>query len=116
MTVQLFGTKKSQATKKVERFLKERGIAFQFVDINRKAPSGKELDSLAQAAGGHEALIDTSSKRYLKRGMQYMTFDAREELLDDPTLMRVPAVRCDAGVAIEPDEARLRGLLGESRP
>lgn len=111
MTVQLFGTKKSQETKKVQRFLKERGIPFQFVDIHEKAPSGKELDSLAQAVGGHDALIDPSSKSYIKRGMQYMTYDAREELMGDPSLMRVPAVRCDAGVAVQPDEARLKGLV-----
>ncbi len=111
MTVQLFGTKKSNETKKVERFLKERNIDFQFVDVSIKAPAPKELDALAGAAGGHHELIDTGSKSYRKRGMQYMEFDPREELLDDPTLMRVPAIRCDGGAAIAPDEATLKRLL-----
>lgn len=111
MTVQLFGTKKSNETKKVERFLKERNIDFQFVDVSTKAPAPKELDALAGAAGGHDELIDPGSKSFRKRGMQYMEFDAREELLEDPTLMRVPAIRCDGGTAVEPDEATLKRLL-----
>ena len=112
MTVQLFGTKKSNATKKVERFLKERSIDFQFVDVNGKAPAPKELDALADAAGGHDALIDAGSKSYRGRGMEYMEFDAREELLEDASLMRVPAIRCDGGAAVQPDEATLKRLLG----
>jgi arsenate reductase-like glutaredoxin family protein len=33
MNIQIFGTKKSGDTRKAERFFKERGIRFQFVDV-----------------------------------------------------------------------------------
>lgn len=112
MTVQLFGTKKSNATKKIERYLKERSIPFQFIDIASKAPAERELEALASAAGGFDELIDSDSKSYRNRRMEYLDFDAREELLQDATLLRVPAIRCDAGVAIQPDEKRLAELLG----
>ncbi|MGM0674319.1 MAG: arsenate reductase family protein [Spirochaetota bacterium] len=111
MVIQLIGTKKSKATQKVERYLKERRIDFQFVDITERALSPGELDKIAHAAGGHEELVDTESKAYSKRGMQYMEFDAREELLENPELLRVPIVRSDAGVAVQPDDAGLRTLI-----
>lgn len=34
MNIQIFGTKKSNDTKKAERFFKERGIKYQFVDLS----------------------------------------------------------------------------------
>ena len=112
MITQLIGTKKSKATQKVERYLKERGIEFQFVDLSQRGLSAGELDRVAEAAGGHEALINTESKAYTKRGMQYMDFDAREELLEDPGLLRMPIVRGDGGVAVEPEEAELKRVVG----
>ena len=39
MNIQVFGTKKSSDTRKAERFFKERGIKFQFVDLKEKAMS-----------------------------------------------------------------------------
>ena len=36
MNIQIFGTKKSQDTKKAERYFKERGIKFQAVDLKEK--------------------------------------------------------------------------------
>jgi arsenate reductase-like glutaredoxin family protein len=39
VNIQIFGTKKSQDTRKVERFFKERGIRYQFVDVNHPTHS-----------------------------------------------------------------------------
>ena len=36
MNIQIFGTKKCSDTRKAERFFKERGIKYQFVDMSRK--------------------------------------------------------------------------------
>ena len=36
MNIQIFGTKKCNDTKKTERFFKERGIKFQFIDMKEK--------------------------------------------------------------------------------
>ena len=42
MNIQIFGTKKCNETKKAERFFKERGIKYQFVDMKKK---GMKQDS-----------------------------------------------------------------------
>ena len=36
MNIQIFETKKCNDTKKAERFFKERGIKFQFIDMKEK--------------------------------------------------------------------------------
>lgn len=36
MNIQIFGTKKCNDTKKAQRYYKERGIKFQFIDMSEK--------------------------------------------------------------------------------
>ena len=43
MNIQIFGTKKSFDSKKAERFFKERGIKYQFVDMKEKGLSKGEI-------------------------------------------------------------------------
>lgn len=62
MNVQIFGTKKCFDTKKAQRYFKERGIKFQFIDLNEKAMSKGEFNSVAQAVGGYSNLINENSK------------------------------------------------------
>jgi len=48
MNIQIFGTKKCNDTKKAERFFKERGIKYQFIDMKEKGMSKGEFMSVAQ--------------------------------------------------------------------
>lgn len=59
MTIQIFGTRKDFDTKKAERFFKERNIPFQFIDMKEKGLSKGEFNSVCQAVGGLDYLIDT---------------------------------------------------------
>jgi glutaredoxin len=43
MNIQIFGTSKCQDTRKAQRFFKERGIPFQYVDLAVKGLSKGEL-------------------------------------------------------------------------
>jgi arsenate reductase-like glutaredoxin family protein len=97
--IQVFGTKKCKDTQKALRFFKERSVELQFRDIAEKAPSPGELDDMAKAAGGFEALIDPKGNAATARGLAYMDYDAREELLRDPLLLRTPIVRAGKGIA-----------------
>ena len=58
MNIQIFGTKKSFDSKKAERFFKERGIKYQFVDMKEKGLSKGEFNSVCQAVGGYQNLTD----------------------------------------------------------
>ncbi len=92
MAVQIIGTKKCRETQKTERYFKERNIAYHFVDLNQRTLSSGELQSVARACG-KEALLDTESQLYKKKGMAYMDFDILEEIEENPQLMKTPVVR-----------------------
>lgn len=92
MNIQIIGTKKCKETQKAERFFKERRIPFHFRDLMEKGLSKGELENICRVIPV-EDLIDTESKRYKERGMQYMKFNIEEELLDDPLLLKTPIVR-----------------------
>lgn len=58
MNIQIFGTKKCNETKKAERFFKERGIKYQFVDMKKKGMSKGEFNSVTQANGVLDHMIN----------------------------------------------------------
>ena len=62
MNIQIFGTKKCNDTKKAERFFKERGIKYQFIDMKEKGMSKGEFTSVAQANGGIENMVNWEGK------------------------------------------------------
>jgi len=92
MGLQVFGTRKCPDTRKAERWLKERGVKYQFVDLAGKGMSPGELRSVA-AALGIDALVDQEGERYARRGLAYLEADLEEELLADPLLLKTPVVR-----------------------
>ncbi len=62
MNIQIFGTKKCNDTKKAERFFKERGIKYQFIDLKEKGMSKGEFTSVANANGGIENMLNPNAK------------------------------------------------------
>jgi arsenate reductase-like glutaredoxin family protein len=105
-TIQIFGTKKCQDTKKAERWFKERRIAVARIDLAERGLSPGELAKVA-AQMGIEALIDREGARYRDRGLRAAapTGPRIQALLaDDPLLLRTPIVRRgkDATVGYQP--------------
>ena len=107
MNIQIFGTKKSADARKAERFFKERGIKFQYVDLKEKGLSKGELTSVMQAVGGLDRLIDEKAKdqetvtllRYIAEE------DKLEKVLENPQVLMQPIVRNGrkATVGYQPD-------------
>ena len=95
MNIQIFGVSKCAETRKAQRFFKERGIRFQFVDLAEKGLSKGELRSVA-AKTPLERLLDRSSPRFAAKGLTHAWLDATKIeglLLEDPLLFRTPVVR-----------------------
>jgi arsenate reductase len=129
MGLQIFGTRKCPATRKAERFFRDRGIAYQFIDLAEKGISAGELAAAAAAlktagdaggaaagtgagaAPGPAALIDTGGKRFRDRGLAYQDYDAEAEILADPLLLKTPIVRRGRRAVIGDDAAGWRGML-----
>ena len=107
MNIQIFGSKKSSDSRKAERWFKERRIKFQYIDLAEKGLSKGELRSVAQAAGGIEALIDEKAKdAYAVALVQHTPASMMEDvLLENQQVLRAPIVRNgrQATVGYEPD-------------
>ncbi|SHJ39513.1 arsenate reductase family protein [Lutispora thermophila] len=94
MNIQIFGRNKCFDTKKAERYFKERNIKFQFIDLNMKGLSKRELESVIAAVGLND-LFDTSAKNYEKLNLHKITNKSirQELLLNNPDLYKTPIVR-----------------------
>ncbi len=95
MNIQIFGTKKSQDTRKAERFFKERGIKFQSIDLREKGLSKGEFQSVQSAVGGLDAMIDESSKNQeVITLLKYIAAeDKAEKVLENQDVLKMPIVR-----------------------
>lgn len=92
MNLQIIGTKKCRETKKVQRFLQDRGVSFHFVDLNERKLSQGEFNKIT-AKINPKNLIDTESQLYKKKGFSYMEFDPGEEIMENQSLMITPVLR-----------------------
>ena len=95
MNIQIFGTKKCNDTKKAERFFKERGIKYQFIDMKEKGMSKGKFNSVAQVNGGLENMINWESKDKDTLALIKYTADEDklEKVLENPQVIKTPVVR-----------------------
>ncbi len=93
MNIQIFGTKKCFDTKKAERYFKERGIKYQFIDMKEKGMSKGEFNSVKQAVGGLDNMIDQNHKdKDLLALIKYIV-DKEEKVLENQQVIKTPIVR-----------------------
>ncbi len=93
MNIQIFGTKKCFDTKKAERYFKERGIKYQFIDMKEKGMSKGEFNSVKQAVGGLDNMIDQNHKdKDLLALIKYIV-DKEEKVLENQQIIKTPIVR-----------------------
>ena len=95
LNIQIFGTKKCNETKKAERFFKERGIKYQFVDMKEKGMSKGEFMSVAQVNGGIENMINWDGKDQDTLALiRYIADeDKLKKILENPFVIKTPVVR-----------------------
>lgn len=107
MNIQIFGKPKSFDTKKAERYFKERGIKYQYIDLSDKGMSKGEFDSVLKAVGSVDKLIDKKCKGDDALLLKYLGSDEEkcQKLIECPKLIAAPVVRNGklATVGIETD-------------
>lgn len=95
MNIQIFGTKKCNDTKKAERYFKERGIKYQFVDMKEKGMSKGEFISVAEKNGGIDNMLNSNAKG--KDALARIQYAADEDklmtVLENQQIIKTPVVR-----------------------
>lgn len=95
MNIQIFGTNKCFDTKKAMRYFKERNIKYQFIDMKEKGMSKGEYNSVKQAVGGLEAMLDgTCRDKDALALINYISDDEKDEkVLENQKVLKTPVVR-----------------------
>lgn len=95
MNIQIFGTKKCFDSKKAERYFKERNVKYQFIDLKEKGLSKGEYNSVKQAVGGLNVMLDLNAKD--KDALALIQYIAQEDkddkVLETQQVLKTPIVR-----------------------
>lgn len=105
LQVQIFGTKKSSATRAAERFFKERKVKIHFVDLKERPIARGELQRFVQKFGLND-LLDMEGKAYEQSNLAYLrtTEDGIiARIIDAPDLLKLPLVRGGKVLAVGDD-------------
>jgi arsenate reductase len=108
MEAQVFGTKRSNETKKALRFFKERRIKVHFVDLDQRRAAPGELRRFGQKHGWAALLSITSQAATLSESQVLPMLER------NPSWLVTPLVRVGSEVAIGWDEDRWRAFLKAS--
>lgn len=115
--VQLFGYAKSKATRKAQRFFKERRVPFHYVDLNIRAPSPGELRRWVQRFGV-AGILDPDSRSYVDQGLRYVSAsddDWINRIIRDPTVLRLPLARYGTHLAVGDDPQAWQRFLDAAK-
>ena len=95
MNIQIFGTNKCFDTKKAMRYFKERNIRYQFIDMKEKGMSKGEYNSVKQAVGGLEMMLnqDCKNKDALSLIQYIAAEDKDDKVLENQSVLMTPIVR-----------------------
>ncbi|RDU25216.1 arsenate reductase family protein [Anaerosacchariphilus polymeriproducens] len=95
MNIQIFGTTKCFDTKKAQRYFKERGIKFQFIDLKEKGLSKGEFTSVKQSVGGIENMLNPNCKdKDALALIQYIADEDKDQkILENQQVLLTPIVR-----------------------
>lgn len=113
LSVQIFGVKKSQATRAAERFFKERRVQIHMVDLEQRPMAPGEIKRFVDRFGLSN-LLDTTGKAYVDLGLKYLKVSDGEllsKIENEPKLLKLPFVRCANKLTIGDDAAGWKAML-----
>lgn len=113
LQVQIFGTKKSSATRAAERFFKERKVKIHFVDLKERPIARGELQRFVQKFGLND-LLDMEGKAYEQSNLAYLrtTEDGIvARVIETPELLKLPLVRGGKVLAVGEDQESWKQML-----
>lgn len=109
--LQLIGTKSDKSTRAAERYLKERRIPYQFVDLSERGLSPREWESIFNSVEDADSLLDKESQFWKKNGYSWREIDPKEEVMDHIELLKKPVVRIDGKAHVGWSEEWLKGRV-----
>ena len=91
--LQIIGKNKDKNTRSALRWVKERRIPYQFIDLNERKLAPKEWESIFNSVEDEDVLIDKESQYFKKNGYSWREYNAREEVMEHLELLVLPVLR-----------------------
>lgn len=109
MSIQLYWHKRNFDVQKAERFLKERRVDFQSINLARHKLGRREVELFARGAGNAKKLLDLSDTKVKSHPAAYTNdmSNVLDYILETPSLLRSPILRKGNDILIGYDEAIL---------
>ena len=116
MNIQMYVYKRNFDVQKAERFLKERRIPFQAVDLKKHKLGRRELELFARGRGVR-ALINVEDEAVKSHPIVYTTDQERmlDYLMDTPQFLVCPILRDGQKVVVGFDEAEMNRWLAAAQ-
>ena len=111
--VQIFGIKKSAATRAAERFFKERKVKIHFVDLHDRPIAKGELMRFVQIFGLND-LLDLTGKAYERSNLAYLRTTEEgviTKVIETPELLKLPLIRSGKLLAVGEDSDTWAAML-----
>ncbi|HLH04112.1 MAG TPA: ArsC/Spx/MgsR family protein [Bryobacteraceae bacterium] len=111
--IQIFGVRNSQETRAAERFFKERGVKFHFVDLKVRPMAPGEIHRFTEYFG-LDSLLDKESAGYADAGLKYLKTNESELLARierQPKLLKLPLIRSGNKLSIGRNEEAWKQML-----
>lgn len=117
MNIQIYFSKKNFDVQKAERFFKERHIPFTEADMKKHAPGMREIELFCRCAGGAKALVDPDVKSERADYIRQLSIEEiiREELAENPALIRGPIIRSGNKALIGFEQSVLEAWIKEGK-
>lgn len=112
MSIQMYVYKRNFEVQKAERFLKERKVAFQTLDLKKHKLGRREVELFAKGKGV-KSIIDLEDEKVKSHPIAY-TFDTEQiidYLLENPQFLKTPLIRLGQKVIIGFDEDELNLMI-----
>lgn len=111
--IQIYLSKNNFDAQKIQRYLKERKIPFQVMDLNKHKLGERELDVFIRAAGSVKKLVDRTDKKVLSHPVAHFDTESliKEALLQKPTFLISPITRNGQKAMIGFDKDVLEALV-----
>lgn len=113
LQVQIFGVRKSAATRAAERFFKERKVKIHMVDLRDRPIAKGELSRFIQKFGLN-ALLELDGKAYAQSNLAYLRTSEDgviARVIETPELLKLPLVRAGKMLTVGEDMAGWKAML-----
>lgn len=111
--IQLYITRNNFDAQKVQRYLKERKIPFQLMNLKKHKPGQREMELFIKAAGGAKNLVDRKDKSVASLPLAHFDTESliKEGLMESPMCLVSPITRNANKVVIGFDQDALEALI-----